>query len=103
MTQIIRTKQTNNEYQFSAYKEGWVLEIINDFGEYYTAKVLTGSVEHTDGVIAVHKKDCELIKIGEVYGSEDTPHMTTDPDITHTGPMIGSDGEYGGSGPISTK
>ena len=55
MTQIIRTKQTNNEYQFSAYKEGWVLEIINDFGEYYSAKVLTGSVEPSDGVIAVHK------------------------------------------------
>ena len=75
MTQIIRTKQTNNNYQFSAYKKGWVLEIINDFGEYYTAKVLTGSVEHTDGVIAVHKKDCEVLHLGSYTKPDDEIYM----------------------------
>jgi len=41
-----------------------VLEVVNDFGEYYTAKVLTGSVQHTDRVMAVHKGDCELLTFG---------------------------------------
>ena len=42
---LIRTNQTNKEYQYSSYKVGWVFEVINDFGEYYTAKVLSGSDE----------------------------------------------------------
>ena len=61
---LIRTNQTNKEYQYSAYKVGWVFEVINDYGEYYTAKVLSGSKEHQDGVIAVHKNDCEELTLG---------------------------------------
>ena len=30
---IIRTNQTNSEYQFSSYKIGWVFEVVNDFEE----------------------------------------------------------------------
>ena len=37
---LIRTNQTNKEYQYSSYKVGWVFEVINDFGEYYTAMSL---------------------------------------------------------------
>ena len=40
---IIRTKQTNKEYQYSAYKVGWVFEVINDYGEYYTGNKITYS------------------------------------------------------------
>tara|TARA_B100000287_G_C20368371_1_gene676710 strand:- start:266 stop:490 length:225 start_codon:yes stop_codon:yes gene_type:complete len=61
---IIRTKQSNIEYQYSAYKPGWVFEVVNDFGEYYTAKVLSGSTDKTDHVIAVHKNDCEVLTLG---------------------------------------
>ena len=59
---IIRATNTNKEYQYSAYKIGWILEVINDFGEYYTANVLTENQWHTDSVIAVHKDDCKVIK-----------------------------------------
>ena len=63
--QIIRVRnKTAEDYQYQAYKDGWILEVINDFGEYYTAKVLTGSVEHTDNVMAVHKGDCEELHLG---------------------------------------
>jgi len=61
---IIRTTQINKEYQYSAYKPGWVFEVINDFGEYYTAKVLTGSLTQTNSTIAVHKGDCEEVTLG---------------------------------------
>ena len=67
---IIRTIQPNKEYQYSSYKDGWVFEVINDFGEYYTAKVLTGSVAHTNSVIAVHKGDCEQVQLGS-YKTDD--------------------------------
>ena len=67
---IIRTTQTNNTYQFSLYKPGWVFEVVNDFGEYYTAKVLTGSLYHTDAVIAVNKRDCEKVMIGKIKSNE---------------------------------
>ena len=50
-----------NEYTYTAYKQGWVLEVIKDFGEYYTAMVLTGNTEETNSVIAVHKADCEEV------------------------------------------
>ena len=64
---IIRvTNKTAEDYQYQAYKDGWVLEVINDFGEYYTAKVLTGSIEHTDNVMAVHKGDCEVLTLGTI-------------------------------------
>ena len=61
---IIRTKQTREEYQYSAYKVGWVFEVIHDFGEYYTAKVLSGSMDMHDSVIAVKKTDCEELHLG---------------------------------------
>ena len=63
---IIRATNINKEYQYSSYKIGWVFEVINDFGEYYTAKVLTGSIEHTDNVMAVHKGDCEVLTLGTI-------------------------------------
>ena len=52
---IIRANKTNKEYQYSKYKVGWVFEVIHDFGEYYTAKVLSGSMDMHDSVIAVKK------------------------------------------------
>jgi len=67
---IIRTTQTNNTYQFSSYKVGWVFEVINDFGEYYTAKVLSGSSDKTDSVVAVHKSDCEILTLGSIESDE---------------------------------
>ena len=57
---IIDKKAT--AYQYQAYKIGWILEVINDFGEYYTANVLTENQWHTGSVIAVHKDDCKVIK-----------------------------------------
>ena len=39
---IIRANASNNEYQYSKYKPGDVFEVINDFGEYYTARFLSG-------------------------------------------------------------
>ena len=53
---LIRATNINKEYQYSSYKIGWVFEVINDFGEYYTARVLSGSKDKHDSVIAVHKK-----------------------------------------------
>ena len=71
MSQIIRiANKSATDYQYEAYKNGWILEVIHDFGEYYTAKVLTGSLKHTDNVIAVHKGDCETITLGSAYGGE---------------------------------
>ena len=62
---LIRVRnKTATEYQYEAYKDGWVLEVINEYDEHYVAKVLTGSVEHTDSVMAVHKGDCELLTLG---------------------------------------
>jgi len=63
---IIRiTNKTATEYQYQVYKDGWILEIVKDFGEYYTAKVLTGNKYHTNSVVAVHKGDCEKITLKE--------------------------------------
>ena len=45
---IIRTKQTRKEYQYSAYKVGWVFEVINEYDTHYTAKVLSGSQDMHD-------------------------------------------------------
>ena len=28
---IIRAKQTNKKYQYSAYKVGWVFEVVNEY------------------------------------------------------------------------
>ena len=61
---IIRATNINKEYQYSSYKIGWVFEVINDFGEYYTARVLSGSNDMHDSVIAVKKTDCEELHLG---------------------------------------
>ena len=58
---IIRAKSSNETYQFSSYEPGWIFEVMNDYGDFYTAKVLTGGHKNTDNVVAVHKEDCELI------------------------------------------
>jgi hypothetical protein len=51
-----------------------VLEVINEYDEHYVAKVLTGSVEHTDSVMAVHKGDCEELHLGS-YQNNGPEHM----------------------------
>ena len=71
---IIRATQTNDVYQYSKYKVGWVFEVINDFGEYYTAKVLSGSKEMHESVIAVYKSDCEELHIGK-FKHDGPEHM----------------------------
>ena len=72
---LIRATNINKEYQYSSYKIGWVFEVINDFGEYYTARVLSGSKDMHDSVIAVHKKDCEILHLGS-YESDGPITMT---------------------------
>ena len=61
---IIRTKQTNTEYQYSSYKVGWVFEVINEYENHYVARVISGSDDKLDGVVAVHKNDCEPVHLG---------------------------------------
>ena len=73
---IIRANQTNNLYQFSSYKVGWVFEVINDFKEYYTARVLSGSKDMHDSVVAVKKTDCEELHLGS-YKSDGPITMKT--------------------------
>ena len=73
---IIRANQTNNLYQFSSYKVGWVFEVINDFKEYYTARVLSGSKDMHDSVVAVKKTDCEELHLGR-YKSDGPITMKT--------------------------
>ena len=73
---IIRATNINKEYQYSSYKIGWVFEVINDFGEYYTARVLSGSKDMHDSVIAVCKKDCEKLHLGD-YASKRPVTMKT--------------------------
>ena len=72
---IIRTKNSREEYQYSAYKVGWVFEVVNDFEEYYTARVLSGSSDMHYSVVAVKKTDCEEVHLGS-YKSENQ-HMIT--------------------------
>ena len=61
--------------RFYLKKEKWIPAInrfktvINEYDEHYVAKVLTGSVEHTDSVMAVHKGDCEVLTLGS-YSSD---------------------------------
>ena len=59
---IIRTTSTNEEYQYSKYRIGDVLEVVGEYDEHYIAKMLSGS-EH-GGVIAVKKIDCERVHLG---------------------------------------
>ena len=61
---VIRTKQTNKEYQYSAYKVGWVFEVVNEYKDHYVAKVLSGSKSYHDSVMAVYKGDCEELHLG---------------------------------------
>ena len=71
---IIRATNINEEYQYSAYKVGWVFEVINEYEKHYTAKVLSGSSDMHDTVIAVHKEDCEELKLGS-YKHEGPEYM----------------------------
>ena len=73
---IIRTKQTNTEYQYSSYKIGWVFEVINEYDEHYVAKVLSGSQDMHDSVVAVKKTDCEEVHLGN-YSSNEPITMIT--------------------------
>ena len=72
---IIRTNQTNEEYQYSSYKVGWVFEVVNEYDDYYVAKVLSGSDEKLDGVVAVHKNDCEILHLGSYTNPDDEIYM----------------------------
>ena len=73
---IIRAISTNKEYQYSSYKVGWVFEVVNDFGEYYTARILSGSSDMHDAVVAIKKTDCEQLHLGS-YKSEGPITMKT--------------------------
>jgi len=71
---IIRTNQSNTTYQFSSYKPGWVFEVVNEYDEHYVAKVLSGSSDMHDTVVAVHKNDCEELHLGS-YKTNEPVHM----------------------------
>ena len=59
---IIKIKKERKEYQYSQYKKGWELEVVNDYGEYYTAIVRKGcDRNYHNTCLAVHKKDCSVI------------------------------------------
>ena len=73
---IIRAININKKYQYSKYKIGWVFEVVNDFGEYYTARVLSGSKDMHESVIAVKKTDCEQVHLGSYNDGEPT-HIKT--------------------------
>jgi len=73
---IIRAISTNKEYQYSSYKVGWVFEVVNDFGEYYTARILSGSSDMHDAVVAIKKTDCEQLHLGS-YKSDGPITMMT--------------------------
>ena len=59
---LIRAKQSNTEYQYSQYKPGDVLEVINEYDEHYVAKIISGS--EPGGILAVHKNYCEPVHLG---------------------------------------
>ena len=73
---IIRATSTNKEYQYSSYKIGWVFEVVNDFGEYYTARILSGSKDMHDAVVAIKKTDCEQLHLGNYKSDEPITMMT---------------------------
>ena len=72
---IIRTNQTNEEYQYSSYKVGWVFEVVNEYADHYVARVISGSKDKLDGVVAVKKTDCEQVHLGS-YESDGPISMT---------------------------
>ena len=59
---IIRTNQTNKEYQYSKYKPGDVFEVVNEYDEHYVCRIISGS--EPDGICAVYKGDCEEVHLG---------------------------------------
>ena len=60
---IIRTKQSNKEYQYSKYKEGDVFEVINEYNKHYVCRIISGS--DPDSICAVYKGDCEKVHLGD--------------------------------------
>mgnify|MGYP003154224260 CR=1 FL=1 len=72
---IIRTNQTNEEYQYSSYKVGWVFEVVNKYEDHYVARVISGSKDKLEGVVAVKKTDCEQVHLGS-YKSDGPISMT---------------------------
>jgi hypothetical protein len=72
---IIRAKNSNPEYQYSAYKVGWVFEVINEYENHYVARVISGSDDKLDGVVAVHKNDCEEVHLGNYTEPGDEIYM----------------------------
>jgi hypothetical protein len=72
---IIRTNQTNEEYQYSSYKVGWVFEVVNEYEDHYVARVISGSKDKLEGVVAVKKTDCEQVHLGS-YKSDGPISMT---------------------------
>ena len=73
---IIRATNTNKEYQYSAYKVGWVFEVVNEYEDHYVAKVLSGSKSYHDSVMAVHKGDCEELHLGSYKPKEPITMIT---------------------------
>jgi hypothetical protein len=70
---IIRTKQSNPEYQYSQYKQGDVLEVVHEFKEHYVCRFISGS--EPDSICAVHKNDCEEVHLGSYYTPGQEIHM----------------------------
>ena len=64
---IIRTNQSNSEYQYSLYKAGDVLEVVHEFDEHYVARMISGS-DHS--IMAVKKTDCEQVHLGSYKSNE---------------------------------
>ena len=58
---IIKILQSNRKYEYSKYKTGDVLEVVNEYDEHYVCKMISGSEE---GICAVYKGDCELVHLG---------------------------------------
>ena len=73
---IIRANQINKEYQYSSYKIGWVFEVINEYKDHYIAKVLSGSKDMHDSVVAIKKTDCEQLHLGSYTDNNPITMMT---------------------------
>ena len=71
---IIRTINTNTQYQYSKYKIGDVFEVVEEYDEHYIAKFLSGS--EPGGVVAVKRSDCEQVHLGS-YTDGNTITMIT--------------------------
>ena len=87
---IIRTTQSNPEYQYSLYKPGDVLEVVHEFDEHYVAKFISGS--EPDDICAVKKSDCVEVHLGS-YDDLMIPHTAMENylkenDLTMEGPAL---------------